>query len=172
MTHSDYDIEIVRASNASMRFSFVTKTPPLSLAAKAWRAGVYRMQHTRERRLLQGMIVIACAVPIIAGGTGMIAGTAMIDSDPDISLDSHFRFLSGLLFAIGLGFLSAVPGIERKTEQFRILTFLIFVGGMVRLASAIMVIVPPVPMQLAIVMEVIVTPILCLWQWRLARQVR
>lgn len=107
-------------------------------------------------------------VPILAGGTGMVAGVSMFGHDADPSLDSHFRYLSGLLFAIGLGFLSTVPAIERNTGRIRILTFLIVIGGLARLVSALVVRMPPLPMQLAIGMELIVTPALCLWQGRLS----
>ncbi len=114
--------------------------------------------------------MVACLVPLSAGGAGMILGTSMLSHDADPSLDSHFRYLSGLLFAIGLGFLSTVPNIERKQERFRVLTCLVVVGGLARLAGALAVKAPPGPMLLAIGMELVVTPALCLWQSRVSRR--
>jgi hypothetical protein len=137
-----------------------------------WRAGLYHLQHTWERRALQIAVVLACLVPLLAGASGMISGTAMLDCDPDPAMGSQFRYLSGLLFGLGLAFLTAVPGIERKSERFHILTGLVVIGGLARLASAIMVQTPPLPMQLALVMELLVTPALLLWQRRISAGAR
>ena len=124
--------------------------------------------YRRERRLLQIFVLIGACVPVCAGGAGMIFGANMLSGTPDISLDSHMRYLSGLLFAIGIGFWAAIPDIEKKTSHVRLLTFLVVMGGLARLASAIFVGIPSTPMLLAIGMELIVTPLLCLWQSRIA----
>ena len=52
----------------------------------------------------------------------------------------------------------------------RILTFLVVVGGLARLISLARVGPPGGAMQWALVMELGVTPALCLWQWRLQRR--
>ena len=76
---------------------------------------------------------------------------------------------AGLLFAIGIGFWSIIPSIETNAYPARLLTFLVVTGGLARLAGAIFIGLPSMPMILAIGMEVIVTPLLCLWQSRIAR---
>ncbi len=55
----------------------------------------------------------------------------MLDSGPLGSgdLDSHFRYLSGLLLAIGIGFASTVPRIEAQGGRFWLLTGIVMVGG-------------------------------------------
>ena len=93
----------------------------------------------------------------------------MLSGTVDISLDSHIRYLSGLLFAIGIGFWAIIPAIETKTYHARLLTFLVVTGGFARLAGAVFVATPSKPMIAAIGMELIVTPLLCLWQSRIAR---
>jgi len=127
------------------------------------------MTYQQERRLLQLAVLIGAFVPVLAGGAGMICGAGLLSQHVDISLDSHIRYLSGLLFAIGISFWSIIPHIETKTYAARLLTFLVVIGGLARLAAAIFVGVPALPMILAIGMEIVVTPVLCLWQSRIAR---
>ena len=118
-----------------------------------------------ERRLLQLAILLAACVPLAAGLgaviTGAPAGTA--------SHDSHYRYLSGLLFGVGLLFWSAVPAVERRTGLFRALTFVVVVGGLARVYG-LLVRGDPGEMRWALVMELAVTPMLCLWQGRLVRR--
>ena len=123
-----------------------------------------------ERRALQLLALIGGCVPVIAGGSGMILGAAMLGESVDISLDSHFRYLSGLLFGIGLGFWSCIPHMEEKTGRVRILTALVVIGGVARLSAAMAVGMPSLPMILAIGMELVITPLLCIWQARIAGQ--
>ncbi len=93
----------------------------------------------------------------------------MLSDTADMSLDSHLRYLSGLLFAIGMSFWAAVPSIETKTSLMRLLTFLVVTGGFARLAGATFVGMPSTPMLFALSMELIVTPFFCWWQSRIAR---
>lgn len=122
-----------------------------------------------ERRVLQILIFIGAWVPVLAGARGVIWGTNMFAQSLDISLDSHFRYLSGILFSMGLVFWALIPNIEKKTKQVRLLTALVATGGLARLAAAVFVGTPSTPMVLAIAMELIVTPLLCLWQFRISR---
>jgi Domain of unknown function (DUF4345) len=86
------------------------------------------------------------------------------------AMDSHYSYLSGLLMGIGLGFLTTVPGIETKTNRFQLLTAIVFLGGLGRLYSLIAVGLPDRMMLLGLAMELIVTPLLALWQNAVARQ--
>ena len=85
-----------------------------------------------------------------------------------IDLDSHVRYLSGLLLGIGLVFWATIPGIERRGAIFRALTGIVFIGGLGRLLGVLIVGVPSTPMAAALGMELVVTPLLCLWQSRVA----
>jgi hypothetical protein len=121
----------------------------------------------REKCLLQICVVVGGGVPVVAGLLGVTFGTSSVaDGIVGVSMDSHFRYLSGLLLAIGLGFWSTVPGIETKTARFRMLTGLVVVGGLGRAASLLAVGLPTHGMLAALVMELGVTPLLCLWQTR------
>ena len=85
-------------------------------------------------------------------------------------LDSHFRYLSGLLFGIGLVFLASIPAIERKGPIFRTLGAVIFAGGLARLLSLAEAGPPGAGHLFGLVMELGVVPLLVLWQARVARR--
>jgi len=84
-------------------------------------------------------------------------------------LMSQERYLFGLLLGIGLTFWSTVPAIETRTTTFRLLTVIVVVGGLCRLLGVALgdglsgAVVGPLVLELA------VTPLLCLWQARIAR---
>jgi hypothetical protein len=124
-----------------------------------------------ERRLLQLVVALGCIVPIATGAVGIMHGPEMlrgIGSDVPADLDSHFRYLSGLLLATGIGFATCIPGIERKTARFRLLAFLVFVGGLGRLHSLLSIGVPGSGHVFGLAMELVAVPLLVLWQARVA----
>jgi hypothetical protein len=124
-----------------------------------------------ERRLLQAAVALGCVVPLLAGGAGMIGGPAFLSgvgSDVPADLDSHFRYLSGLLFAIGLAFASCIPEIERRTARFRLLALLVFIGGLGRLLGLLSSGVPGTGHVFGLAMELGTVPLLVLWQTRVA----
>jgi hypothetical protein len=123
-----------------------------------------------ERRTLQIVVAIGSIVPIGAGAAGMLLGPPMVDPGAvgPGDLDSHFRFLSGLLLAIGLGYASTVPSIETQGARFWLLTGIVVMGGLGRLLSLLLAGLPSPAMVAALVMELLVTPGLALWQRRVA----
>lgn len=123
-----------------------------------------------ERRLLQITVALGSLVPIIAGAAGILSGPAMVDAGGNVSADSHFRYLSGLLFGIGVAFITTIPGIERQTGRFRMLAGIVVAGGIGRLISLLLCGAPDAAMLAALAMELVVTPVLALWQARVAGQ--
>ena len=123
---------------------------------------------THERRALQVAVAIAGLVPVLGGLLGARFGAAMLGGGGDVGFDSHYRYLSGLLLAIGLAYWSLIPNIIRRTAPFRLLTALVVPGGLARLLGLILHGPPPTPMLLALAMELLVTPLLALWQSRVA----
>jgi hypothetical protein len=124
----------------------------------------------RERRALQIGVAIGSVIPISAGAAGILLGPTMLASGTAAAgdLDSHFRYLSGLLLAIGFGFASTIPHIEAHGGRFRLLTSLVIAGGVGRLVS-LLTNGPPSPVMIAaLVMELLVTPGLAVWQYRIA----
>lgn len=122
-----------------------------------------------ERRLLQAAVVIACIVPVSAGLAGVVWGVDFLTRGwPGRDLDSHLRYLSGILLAIGIAFLTCVPHVERHRVRFGLLGSLVIAGGLARLLG--LVLAGPAGMaRFALVMELIITPLLVLWQRRVAR---
>jgi hypothetical protein len=123
------------------------------------------------RRSLQIAVAFLALVPIGAGLAGVLLGPGMVATTTSVPLDSHFRYLSGLLLAIGLGFWSTIPRLDVQGGRFRLLTALVVVGGLGRLFGILVMGLPPAPMLFGLVMELGVTPLLCLWQVRLAASV-
>ena len=68
--------------------------------------------------------------------------------------------------------MNAIMRIEdwRRTDRFRLLTGIVVVGGLGRLVALAVRGYPDKPMAAALVMELVVTPALALWQARVARR--
>jgi uncharacterized membrane protein YfcA len=117
-------------------------------------------------------VAVCCLVPIGAGVAGVLFGPRMLAyvAVAPGDLDSHFRYLSGLLLTIGCGFASAIRRIETHGPRFRLLTCIVVAGGIGRLLSLLVVGAPSPVMRAALVMELLVTPGLALWQSRVARK--
>jgi hypothetical protein len=109
-------------------------------------------------------------LPLSIGLYGVLFGQALTGDAVSISAESHFRYLSGLNLGIGLLFWSTVPGIEDKTGRFRLLTLLIVIGGLSRLAGLILTGLPSLLMLAGLVVELLAATILCLWQMRVANR--
>jgi hypothetical protein len=127
-----------------------------------------------ELRALQICVAIGGCVPVAAGLAGVALGPRLVDGGhaAAIPLDSHFRYLSGLLAAIGFGFWSTLPDLLRRGPRFRLLTAIVVIGGVGRLISWLRLGAPDAPMMFGLAMELAVTPALALWQARLERAAR
>ena len=128
-------------------------------------------KHT-EKLLLQTAVALGCVVPLAGGLLGVVYGAGMLghagDVGGDITLDSHVRYLSGLLLALGLGFLSIIPDIEGQGSRASLLTAIVVTGGLARLYGVLADGWPGTTMSLALLMELGVVPGLWLWQRRVA----
>lgn len=116
------------------------------------------------KRAVQTSFAVAGIVPVIAGLWGVfhpLAGSLG-------SQLNHGRYLSGLLLAIGLVFWASIPDIERRTASIRVLTVVVVIGGVCRLLGVTMGDPLSAPVVGALAMELCVTPVLCVWQSRLA----
>ena len=128
------------------------------------------MTASREIRALQICVALGGCVPVAAGLAGIWLGPRLAgDVSASVPLDSHFAYLSGLLLGIGLAFWTTIPAIAQRGARFRLLTAIVFIGGLGRLTSLLMVGTPDAPMLFGLAMELAVTPALALWQWRVAR---
>lgn len=125
-----------------------------------------------ERRLFRIVVVLASIVPIAAGTAGVLIGPRMLhgvaSASPD--LESHFRYLSGLLLGIGLAFVACVADLDRRIGLYRSLSLIVILGGLVRLLGAIEHGTPTGANRLAFVMELVVVPLLLIWLGRIERR--
>ena len=127
-----------------------------------------------ERRLLQICVAIAACLPIASGLYDVVSGLAGHSKmTPGMAIvsyttESHYRYLSGLLVGIGVGFWSTVPAIELRAPRFRLLTAIVVVGGLARLLGVALGDKLTLVVAVALAMELLVTPLLCLWQARVA----
>ncbi|MBA3677467.1 MAG: DUF4345 domain-containing protein [Sphingosinicella sp.] len=129
------------------------------------------MLYEFERRLLQLAVAIACLVPLSVGLKCLVGGVETIKgvSGAPVDLDSHFRYLSGLLLGLGLAFLSCIPRIEARSSLFRMLASIVVIGGLGRLISIAEFGMPGRGHIFGLAMELAVVPLLALWQVRIAR---
>ena len=117
--------------------------------------------------ILRAAILFACLVPILAGGAGALSGAGFLGGG-GAALDSHTRYLSGLLLGIGLAFAWASFDLPRRGRIFDVLAPLVVLGGLARLGGLLHA-APPLPHVLALGMELGVTPLL--W-WGVRRAMR
>ena len=122
-----------------------------------------------EIRLAQAVVVLAGCVPVLAGGAGVLLGTGKAGVDGAVALDSHYRYLSGLLLGIGLTFWCSVPARPVQGDRFKLLTVIVVLGGLGRLLALPLLGWSGPLMFAALTMELVVTPLLCLLQARIAR---
>lgn len=128
------------------------------------------MTAPRDRRALQWVVALACLVPLVVGGLGIARGPGWLGHPVGVprDLDSHFRYISGIFFGVGIAFVTCIAGIERKTARFRLLGLLVVAGGLSRLVSLLAVGAPSTGHLLGLVMELGVVPLLMGWQASLA----
>lgn len=129
------------------------------------------MTTATSKRILQAVIAVLGLIPTGSGLAGVVFGPDFLGLDPPwpADLDSHFRFLSGIFLAVGLGFYSCIPSIETMTGRFRLAAALVFAGGLARLLSLFVAGSPSAGHVAGLGMELVVVPILVFWQGRVAR---
>jgi len=112
-------------------------------------------------------------IPVATGLLGMMgvhdpvyvaAGVPRI-----VLLDTNLRFFSGVWVGVGLALWWLIPTIERQTVLFRVLWGMIFIGGIGRLLSIIMLEWPPVPFVGFTAIEIVGAPLFIWWQSHVAR---
>jgi len=122
-----------------------------------------------EKRLLQFAIAVAGLIAIAAGMVGGLHGTLMLGDWGDAALDSHFRYLSGLLLGLGVAYWSTIADIEQQEARLGLVTLIVVTGGFFRALGLLADGSPGLVMRGALVLELVGAPLLYLWQRRIAR---
>jgi len=124
-----------------------------------------------ERRALQVLIAVAGLVPVGAGMAGVLWGPAGLGGEQAPgAVDSQFRFLSGLLAAVGVAYWSAIPDIEREETKIGLLTAIVIAGGFARALGMLIAGPPGALVSAALILELIVAPAIYLWRKRIAQR--
>jgi hypothetical protein len=127
------------------------------------------MAHDLERRALQIAVTIAGLVPLTAGALGVI-DPGVLGLYGDRNAISHASYLSGLLLGIGLGYWSLIPDIEKRSGSFTLLTAIVQAGGRARLYATFRMGTLSLGILVPLVMELVVTPLLWMWQQRVSHR--
>jgi hypothetical protein len=117
-----------------------------------------------ERKLLQIAFAIAGLVLVAFGFAGVFFGATFVDLSGNVVMDSYIRFLKGMLLAIGLIYWSAIPDIEHHGERIALVTFILVLGAVPRLMAVIAHGVPTIGILVSLAGELVVAPLLWLWQ--------
>jgi hypothetical protein len=126
-----------------------------------------------NKRNLQIITFILALVPTITGLIGLsgihdpIYGE--ISKSNNILLDSNLRFFSGVWLGLGIALFSILKTIDSQTQIFRIIWLCIFLGGIGRLLSIILMGTPPIPFIGFTILEIIGAPIFIYWQSKVAK---
>lgn len=131
------------------------------------------MERPLERNAFRAVVASAACVPVFGGLAGVLLGPCVFDAGGCGELDPFFRshtiYLSGLLLAMGLAFWRTLHAPETEGATYRLLTTIVVIGGLARLYSVVAEETASPAIWLALVMELAVTPSICLWQARIAR---
>ena len=125
-----------------------------------------------SKRALQIVTGLLGVVPVVTGLLGLM-GVAdpfyvAVGVPPIVVLDTNLRFYSGIWLGLGLTFLWLIPTIERQTVLFRVLWGMIFIGGIGRLLSMMLLAWPPAPFVAFTALEIVGAPLFIWWQSRLS----
>jgi hypothetical protein len=122
------------------------------------------------RKGLQATLAILSMIPLVVATIGITQGTSRWLAADSITpnFDSHYRYIAGYYFSLGLLGLWLIPRIEKHTGLFRIICISVFMGGIGRVISIVQVGVPN-SLTLAFTALELCFPLLLLWQARLPR---
>ncbi|MCP1843365.1 uncharacterized protein YjeT (DUF2065 family) [Bradyrhizobium sp. USDA 4524] len=128
------------------------------------------------RRPLQIATALLALVPILTGIITMLGVSDPLYASAGVPalpvLDSNLRFFGGVWLGLGLALLWLVPRIESESVLFRVVWGGIFLGGIGRLLSMLMVGLPPLPFVGFTALEVIGAPLFVYWQHLVAKAAR
>lgn len=127
-----------------------------------------------SKRLLQVSMGVLGIIPIATGLIGMTGLRdplyASAELPASVLLDSNLRFFAGIWLGLGLAIYWLIPNIEKQAILFRAVWGMIFVGGIGRLLSMLLLEVPPPPFIAFAVLEIVGAPLFVFWQAQVAKR--
>ena len=126
-----------------------------------------------RKRPLQLVTVLMALIPIVTGALTLLGLDDPLYRDMGLPrnalLDSNLRFLGGVWLTLGLAAWWTVPRIERRGDVFRVVWGAVWLGGVGRALSMVLVGLPPWPFVAFTVLELVGAPLFIVWQRRVAR---
>ncbi|GGA51285.1 hypothetical protein GCM10011385_00680 [Nitratireductor aestuarii] len=122
--------------------------------------------------LLKAAIMALAAVPMLTGAMDVILGASIFSisgsalgeaASKDPVVDSQVRFWGAIWFSFGIMLFIAARDLRAHALWFRILCAGLFLGGVGRLISAFAAGLPPAPLMIATLVELVVMPLIALW---------
>lgn len=125
------------------------------------------------KRALQIVLAILSLIPLNFGLRGLIIGPAdiMPAEHVNAAIDNAMRYQSGYYLSLFMILWWMIPNIEKHTALIRILTVAIFIGGLGRLASYLIMGEPPAQMMAGMFLE-LGAPVLAVWQYLVSSKVK
>ena len=115
------------------------------------------------RKILQILLVILGLVPVVTGMLTMMGIYdplfAALNLPHSALLDSDLRFLGGVWLGLGIAVLSTLHSLEKYFAIYCILWGMIFLGGIGRLLSILVIGLPPVPFIGFTALEIVGAPV-------------
>lgn len=122
---------------------------------------------------LQVCTVVLSIIPIVTGVVTLLGIRDPIYRPLGLPaapiLDSNLRFFGGVWLGVGLAMLWLVPSIEHQAVLFRALWVAVFLGGVGRLLSWLLIGPPPKPFIGFTLLELLGAPLFIYWQYRVAQ---
>jgi len=124
------------------------------------------------RSLFKLILIVLSLIPLYFAVTGMFGGAAASNSGVAVSaeLDNQFRYLSAYYLSLFFLIWWVLGDIDRRGAVLAWLILAIFIGGLARLFSHLHV-GPSQPMQIIGMILELGSPILILWQRKIAHSV-
>ena len=116
------------------------------------------------KRSLQIVLAILSLIPLYFAITGVLQGAEGLNgSSVNADLDNQFRYLSAFYLILVFLIWWIIPRIDEEVSIFRIVVIALFLGGLARLYSYL-ILGTPQPIMLAGMALELGAPILILWQ--------
>jgi hypothetical protein len=121
-------------------------------------------------QIVMGLLGI---IPVATGLLGLLGVEdpfyVAVGVPPIVLLDTNLRFYSGVWLGLGLALYWQIPSIEKQTIPFRAIWAMIFIGGIGRLLSMMMLAWPPVAFVAFTALEIVGAPLFIWWQSRVSK---
>jgi Domain of unknown function (DUF4345) len=131
------------------------------------------MEADMSKLILQIIMGLLATIPVATGLLGLLGVEEPVyvaaGVPPIVLLDTNLRFYSGVWLGLGLALYWVIPRIDTQSVLFRAIWAMIFVGGIGRLLSMMLLASPPIAFVAFTALEIAGAPLFILWQFRVSK---